>query len=289
MTRRYIQRIAASSTLVVLAILLAALPFQPSLQSARAEDTGPVGPAADFSAQQITTMLFKAVSGQRLNLSGRDLTYLDLSDLDFKSANLAMSDFYGTDFTAAKLSGTDLTKTRLDRAVLIRADFSNANMTGATLLRPTIYADDKNTLSDAPIFAGANLTGISVQADMSGANFRGADLTNADFSPFEARPGAGTLTTQPANVLRSCDFSGARMTGANMTRAVLMFSNFSRADLHAVIFNGANLARVDFSFADVTGADFTGADLDGANFTGTRGIEASKGFDKALNADRVIR
>lgn len=256
---------------------------------AGAIDTGPVSPDADFTVQQITTILFNAPPGVRPIFAGRDMTYLDLSDLDFKGAVMARSDFYGADFTGANLSGADLTKTRLDRSVLIRANLSGANLTDATILRPTIYSDDKTTLSDAPKFAGANLTRISVQAILSGADFRGADLTGADFSPLEARPGQGTLTTQPANTLRSCDFSGARMTDANMTRAILTFSRFTGAELHGVRFNGADLTKVDFAGADLTGADFTGADLYDANFVGSRGLDAAKGLDAAVNADKAKR
>ncbi len=254
-----------------------------------AEDIGPVSPAADFTAKQITSILFQAGDGKRPNFAGHDLTYLDLSELDFKGAVLERTDLYGTDFTAANLSGANLSAARLDRAVLIRTNLSGANLTDATILRPTIYADDKGTLTDAPKFAGADLTRIHVQADLSGADFRGANLTAADFSPLEARPGQGTLTTQPSNILRSCDFSGARMIGANLTRAILTFSRFTGADLHGVNFSGAELSKVDFAGADLTGADMTGADLYGANLVGAQGLDTIIGLDAAVNFDKALR
>lgn len=250
---------------------------------------GPVSPDADFTAHQITHMLHIARAGERPDISGRDLTYLDLSDLDFKGAILTRSDFYGTDFTGANLSGADLSMTRLDRAVLIRANLSGANLTGATILRPTVYTDMTNNLADAPRFAGANMTRVHVQADLSGADFRGADLTNADFSPLESRPGQGTLTTLPKNVLKSCDFSGARLRDANMSRAVLWFSKFTGADAAGAKFSGADLSKADFAGSDVTGADFTGADLDGTNFVGAKGIDTAKGLDAAVNLDKALR
>lgn len=251
------------------------------------EPLGPVSPGADFTAHQITNMLHKAAAGERLDLSGHDLTYLDLSDLDFKGAVLAKSDFYGADFTGSNLSGADLTKTRLDRAVLIRANLSGANLSDATIYRPTVYADERSTLSDAPKFAGANMTRVHVQADLSGADFRGADLTHADFSPLEIRPGQGTLVTLAKNVLKSCDFSGARMRDADMTRAVLWFARFTGADAVGASFAEADLSNSDFAGADISGADFTGADLDGANFAGARGLDSVKGWDKAVNADKA--
>ena len=129
-----------------------------SLQAA-AEEREPVARhAADFSAREITTTLFKAKPGEPIDLSQHNLTYLDLAGLDFKAAKLAHSDFYGTDFTGANLRGVDLSHTRLDRAVLIRADMSGANLSGASILRPTIYTDLGENLIDAPRFAGADLT-----------------------------------------------------------------------------------------------------------------------------------
>ncbi|MEL7048324.1 MAG: pentapeptide repeat-containing protein, partial [Pseudomonadota bacterium] len=38
----------------------------------------------------------------------------------------------------------------------------------------------------------------------------------------------------------------------------------------------------NFSGADITGADFTDAVLDGTNFTGVRGLESAKGLALAL-------
>ena len=244
---------------------------------------------AEFTARQITNMLHRAAAGERLDFSNRNLNYLDLAGLDFKGAVLTRSNLYGTDLTGAKLTGADLSAARLDRAVLIRADLSGATLTGATIFRPTVYSDMANNYADAPKFAGAKLERIRVQADMSGADFRGADLSQSNFSPLEARPGQGTLVTMPRNVLKSCDFSGARLVEADFTRANLMFARFTGADARGAKFLAADLSRVDFSGADVTGADFSGADFDGAILTGLKGLNEAKGLETAINLDRAQR
>jgi uncharacterized protein YjbI with pentapeptide repeats len=146
-------------------------------QSFAAEEN--VSPEADFTAREIAQALFKARPGEQLNYAGRDLTYLDLSGLDFKQAKLEKSDLYGADLTGANLKGADISYARLDRAVLIRADLSGANLRGATIYRPTVYSDLEGKLSDAPRFAGANLTGIHVQAELSGADYPGPNRTKA--------------------------------------------------------------------------------------------------------------
>jgi uncharacterized protein YjbI with pentapeptide repeats len=248
-----------------------------------------VSPDADFTARQITQQLFQARPGEKVDYAGRDLTYLDLSGLDFKQAKLARTDLYGVDFTGSDLKGADISFARLDRAVLIRTDMSGANLRGTTIFRPTVYTDLQNNHADAPRFAGANLTGIRVQADLSGADFRGADLTYADFSPLEGRPGQGTLVTLARNVLKSCDFSGATLRHADLTRSVLMFSSLVGADLTGASLVEADLSKVDFSGATLTGADVTGADFDGANLAGVKGLETVKGLNQALNLDKSFR
>ena len=271
------------STLHVL-ILVAALAL-----GARAEETEPVSPDADFTVREITSALFKAKPGERLDYSHHDLTYLDLAGLDFKGAKLSHSDLYGTDLTDANLKGADLSHTRLNRAVLIHADLSGADLTGATIFRPTVYTDLRSDLADAPRFSGANMTGVRVMANLSGADFRGANLTGADFSPLEARPGQGTITSLMRNVLKSCDFSGAALKGANFDRADLTFARFVGADLAGANLAKTDLSKVDLTGADLTGADLTDADLYGANLTGVKGLDTVTGLATALNLDKATR
>jgi len=265
------------------------LVFALALATAASAADENVSPDADFTAREITQQLFKAKPGERVDYAGRDLTYLDLSGLDFKQARLSRSDLYGVDFTGSDLKGADMSYARLDRAVLIRADMSGANLRGSTIFRPTVYSDMQNSPADAPRFAGANLTGVRVQADLSGADFRGADLTYADLSPLEDRPGQGTLVTLARNVLKSCDFSGATLRHANLTRSVLMFSSLVGADLTGALLVEADLSKVDFSGANLSGADVTGADFDSANLAGVKGLDTVKGLDRAINLDKAFR
>lgn len=272
------------------AVLLAIAMAGVSIAQAKAQPIDlPWDKKADFTARQVSTILHKSKSGDRPDLSARELAYLDLAGLDFKGALLNGSNLYGTDLTGALLKGADLARARLDRAVLIKADLSGANLTSATILRPTIYADQHNTLTDAPRFSGANMAGIRVQADLSGADFRGADLTDAHFDPLEARPGSGTLVTAYRNILKSCNFSGARARQTDFTQAIMMFSRFTGADLRGAKFNKADLSMVDFSGADLTDADFSEADLDGAILAGAKGLETVKGLETALNLDKARR
>lgn len=244
---------------------------------------------ADSTVHDIASLLSKADDDSPVDLSRKDLRFLDLSGLDFKHAIISHADLFGADFTSADLSGVDFSHSRLDRAVIIRANFSGAKLVDATLLRPTVHSSFAYEIADAPTFAGANLKGLRVMARLDGANFRGADLTRADFSPHEPRPGQGTLSTVKGNELRSCDFSGATLLNANFDSASLMFSSFVGANLRGANLAHADLSKADFSGADLTGADLTGADLYNAVLIGVKGFDTVIGLETVINLDKAKR
>ncbi len=91
------------------------------------------------------------------------------------------------------------------------------------------------------------------------------------------------------NVLKSCDFSGADLKGANFDRADLTFSRFVGANLA-----GANLAQTDLSKVDFCRRGYDGCrsdrpDLYGANLTGAKGLDTVKGLSTAINIDKATR
>ena len=245
--------------------------------------------AADLAAREVTETLVKAARDKPADFSTLDLTYLDLSGLDFKAANLSDADLYGTDFTGANLASADLSHTRLDRAVLIGADLSGAKLVGATILRPTIFSDMRFDQTEAPSFRGAVMTKVRVQARMDGADFSQADLTEADFSPFEDRAGEGTITTVPRNELNNARFYEARLVKANLSRAIMRFADLRYADLSGASLRGAELIGTDLEGADLTGADVTGADFARVNLKGVKGLETAIGVDAVRNMDMALR
>ncbi len=242
--------------------------------------------AADFTARQVTETFYKATTGAPPDFSGRDLSFLDLAGLDFKGAMLSGANLYGSDLTKANLKDSNLSGVMLDRAAIVSADFSGANLEGASLLRPSInVALDRNP-RDAPKFADANLRGIRIAAMMDGADFRGADMTDAHLGPYDLR---ADMSSMPGSILRGSDFSGAILRRADLMWAKLRFSKFVGADLRDVNFVGADLSMCDFSGADLTGANLMDADLDGANLSGVRGFDSVNGGDSIKNLDRAIR
>jgi len=95
-------------------------------------------------------------------------------------------------------------------------------------------------------FEGFIMRGIDLSlAELSGSNFRGAQLPYAN--------------------LRCIDLSGADLTGANL----------DKADLRGADLNGANL----------TGANIERTDLRGANLSGVIGLRSAKEFLSTFERD----
>lgn len=240
--------------------------------------------AADMSAAEVTTALFKAMPGQPVELAGKNLRELDLSRIDFKGANLSASDLYGADLSDANLRRVNLKGATLDRANIARADFSDANLEGVSLLRMTIFTTLERDPREAPKFTGANMQFTKLSGWLDGTDFSGCNLTGAVFGLQDAH-NEGLLASRVRLV--GANFSGAVMTGVDLSGSQLTHAHFAKATVRNVNFREADLAKADFTGADVSGMDVTDANLEDAKFTGAKGIETIRGLAQALNAAHV--
>jgi uncharacterized protein YjbI with pentapeptide repeats len=232
---------------------------------------------ADLSATGVREIVAAAPPGKPADLSGKSLEGLDLSNLDFRRANLSGANLYGAKLDGANLVGANLSGARLDLAWIMRANFTDADLSHTSLFGPVVSTGLETSPAEAPIFKGTNFSGARIIARLN--RF---DLSGADFA--EAKLGAD-MKNQSMGLMRT-DLSGANLSRANFSkadlgRALMRFANLTEANL-----NGANLFAVDLSGADLTDADLTGADateadFDGAVLTNARGLDTVKGFTPA--------
>ncbi|WP_018632718.1 pentapeptide repeat-containing protein [Neomegalonema perideroedes] len=89
----------------------------------------------------------------------------------------------------------------------------------------------------------------AVEADLTGANLREADLEGGDFSKA---------------ILRRADLAEAKALSVSFRGADLREADFAYAKLSGADFSGADLRGTSLVFADLRGADLKGADLTGA-------------------------
>ncbi len=113
-----------------------------------------------------------------IDLSGADLSEAELCDADLAGANLKMADLAGSDLSGAVLKGASLYKGKLAGASLIGADLSGTDLGAADLER----ADLRGTSLKGSNLMEAGLRSANLnEADLSGANLNNADVTGASF------------------------------------------------------------------------------------------------------------
>src|SRR4029078_8800632 len=96
--------------------------------------------AAEFSARDISRLLFQTAPGSHPALDGKNLRRLDLSHFDFNKSTLSKTDFFGADLSGADLSSTNLSGAILDRVTLVGARLCGAHLLSASLHRPSAYS-----------------------------------------------------------------------------------------------------------------------------------------------------
>jgi uncharacterized protein YjbI with pentapeptide repeats len=165
------------------------------------------------------------------------------------------------DLTAARLVNADLTF-----AWFIRANFTRANLHGATLQTVVTSQAMENTRDQAAIFVAADLSNSRTTVHFSFDDMRGANFANANMTVVMANQSMGLLRTE----FKSCNLDGA---------------NFESAGLGHVTFRFAKLRHANFRNADLRDADFIGAYLNGADFAGAKTDRAD--FEAATLTDVI--
>jgi len=251
--------------------------------------------AAGADAQTRVVVDLAGVPLEQQDLSGLDLSGLELVDAHAPRSSWANAHLRALAFTRAQLNGADLSGARilssdldgavLDDAILIGAALDDTRMARARAPRVTA-----REASFARLLATA--------ADFTDADFTGADLSFADLRA--ARFGAAVFTrARLLNAdLRGADLSRARLTGAALAGARVdcatrlpagfdpdahllapldlcggRFSlDYRGKSLEGMSFRDLDLRGALLQGAAVAGADFTGANLDGADVSGVDGF-----------------
>ncbi|CAK0753342.1 secreted effector protein PipB2 [Azospirillaceae bacterium] len=178
-------------------------------------------------------------------LGGRpaDLSFRDLSGLNFRKARLINAKLTGVNLSGADLSGSDLSG----------ADLFGADLEGANL-------------------AGANLTGT----DFRGANLHRAVLTNAVLRGADFRVGqngGNDVTTRLTEAkMESAILCEANLTGCDLSGADLNDADFEGADLSKAVLLGAEL-----SGANLDNVKFGGAVIDVSRLSPTQRAQTDAG------------
>ncbi len=181
------------------------------------------------------------------DLTGADLSGLDLSGTCFREAFLERVNFSGTN-----LSGADFTK-----AVLARSTFTGAHLDGCCFEDASLSAADLRGIE----FKNANMKrAFLCQSDLRTTSFHGCELDEVDFAEATFGDTDFSESNAPEMTFYENDLRGCRFTNAVITDV-----NFLDADV----------SGVDFGGADLTSATFLNVKGDGAKFVGSKLVEAS--------------
>ncbi len=215
----------------------------------------------ELSARDIQALLSKNDLSW-YNLTGVDFQSAELQQVNLSRANLANADLTKANLTEANLTRTDLTKANLTEANLTRTDLPMADLSGADL--------NSADLSEADLFDADLSESNLVTSELSGADLRNVNLSRANLSG--------------ANLNRA-NLNGANLSGANLKRANLRGANLNRANLNGANLSEANLYECDLRSADLRGADIHGVDLRGTNLRSANltGVSLSDALDPALS------
>jgi len=162
------------------------------------------------------------------DLSGRDLSGLDLEGVNLMGADLSGVDLSGANLTDANLALADLTGANLDSADLSRASFVEANLSDAILNR--VHGTETNlyravlastSMMQIDGLEGAMLEGaILAQANLWQSRFPGASLDHVDMTITSAVDAdlSGVRSMDDA-VLTGANLAGAQLEPERMRRA----------------------------------------------------------------------
>ena len=211
--------------------------------------------------------------GPSVQLSGEDLTGLDLADMDLTGAILTYANLDQATLTATNLSGANLTGATLTGANLTGATLAGADLEGATLTSvqsggitgtPSHLPANWQLIDGYLVGPGANLTSANLRnADLTNTNLAGADLTGATLFGVHS----GGITGTPHALPTAGPYGNAQWQlidgyligpGADLTGASLTDSNLNNTDLVGANLTNAQLNGVHLDNADLYNATLTG-------------------------------
>ncbi len=248
--------------------------------------------AHPINGSHFSTELFKMYNFSRVDLTGADLSHIDLSSTNFENAILSFSNLEGSNFSRAILSYADMRNAFLSNAILEEATLDGANLKGAYLFNTRLpaanlfNADLSGCRLDNSILNMANLA----HAVLSHASLKKSSLVAADLS--EAKLIGADLA--------KASLKSARLDAADLSNAHLERTNFEFASLNNTILSGieyskdfksayAEIINTDLSYSNYSNAIFENSDLSYSDFSNstllnTQFINADLSFVKFTNA-----
>jgi uncharacterized protein YjbI with pentapeptide repeats len=279
---------------------------------------------SEYTTREILDMIEAKGAPQLLDLSGADLSSIDLSchtiekeldslrkedpkatppwwneltrgihlpDANFEGVDLRYADLQGANMQGVNLQGARLEHADLRGVTLSVADLRKAKLLGARLQRVELR---ESRLEEAYL-GQANLEG----ADLSFAHLEGSQLWEAHLVEAHLRyANLKGSNLQDANLgladLSNANLGGAVLWDANLKGGTLWHTNLALASLSGANLEGARLGHANLEGAEVSGANLDAAELVGANLCevdlrDTRSMRATYLYRAVLDRTQLTR
>jgi uncharacterized protein YjbI with pentapeptide repeats len=203
-----------------------------------------------------------------IHLAGEKLQGRDLQGIDLSGANLERTNFGGSDLKDANLSKAHARSALFPQAKVASADFSDCDLRDASFFEA--YAAhahfDRAVMTKATLekmqayaarFCNTDLRAVrGIEASLVDCNFTGARVEGADFigALFDGAIMSGVS-------LREIKLTGAYLRGTNLQSAVLEGVSAYGANLQGADLTGATVADSDLSLATLVHAKLGNATI----------------------------
>lgn len=229
-------------------------------------------PGIDLRKAILDKTLFK-----ESNLSGARFEGSVVKEVDFSKADLTGANMKGALFPKSKFVEASLREANLERVMLRGVDMTKADCSGARLY--LIHAE-KGKFDEANFADTDCRLGMLASCSMNKVFFRGAKLNKFVFRECAIDQGDFGGATLARAVFQGSHGENVRFVGANMDNArIISKSNFPRADLRRTTLHGAC-----FRESFLQEAEFDGAVLDTALIEGCSLVKAKMERISAKNA-----
>ena len=192
------------------------------------------------------------VLAPQADLRGRNLSGMDLSFVDLYDAKLDGANFNDADLTGAKLSCAKFSAAKFRRAILTDANFAHSDLSGA---------DFKDAIIGGANFSGASLEHAILDGATtvtegyrlnSGTNFRSSHMSHASLASATIESGC----------FERSDLSDANMEGAHIYASHFEMCYFDRTNLKNSEISDCFLYACRLENADFSGARIYGCGLE---------------------------
>ena len=184
---------------------------------------------AEFMRLLMTTSSTDELRCQGVNLSGSDLSYLDLRSINFRYANLSGANLKGATMSDCDFLLANLTGGCLDDATMEGIQMKRTNLEGASMRNCKFECVSRNNINDH-----------------KSAIFKTANLESA--------------------ILKGVRLDGSQMSNVNLRLAILKGANMQNCVLREAVLAGADLENCNLTGADLQGANLRGANIVGTIF-----------------------